>query len=586
MAEWARLKSFSQYEYGLFTATSTIFNFDDYEYRVIIKGTATVSVLFSIIRSSGNYLVHEQNKTVTTSGTAINISRSWFSENFSSVIPRVYELNNRIAEAWIERRSLSGETTPPEPLDLVTVISGIPTASSGTFRVASGVTAEDVSITNITAAIKKDTKTGILYYEDTARLNNTHLRGYPFDYFGHYGTILTGKTINGKALDLSIFYDKEERSFGLRFPIDESMIGGRIPSLLYNSATEYLNVNFKFGSNGSWKPIEYVTSATSLVSADWFNQSPTLNLNTPNSTTLYENDTFLIDGTAKDADNGNIVNVWYQLNTGTARAIQTRISDGSPIEFSEQLTFKAGKLYLPNGTALTGALADGVSHKLKVWAEDNQGGKSTVAERTFYVVPNRAPSLTVDPIESLSDLINADKVTFSGETFDLDGNDVIVRYRIDNGINTEIHNGPPGRWSFDFPLSKLKDGENSIVVEVVDTYDFKFSKTIKLNKAFISTPLSQSVQRYKITPPSGSAKGVLLWIQREETQTVSAEISMTNGTGQESYSAMTLSNTAPVSLGIVEDQFQFQADSAKENINVKLDISGTGAVTLISGVLS
>ena len=61
---------------------------------------------------------------------------------------------------------------------------------------------------------------------------------------------------------------------------------------------------------------------------------------------------------------------------------------------------------------------------------------------------------------------------------------------------------------------------------------------------------------------------------------------MTNGVEQEKYVPMTLTNSAPVSLGILEDELTFQADTAKDNINVKLNIEGTGAVTLISGVLS
>ncbi len=92
--------------------------------------------------------------------------------------------------------------------------------------------------------------------------------------------------------------------------------------------------------------------------------------------------------------------------------------------------------------------------------------------------------------------------------------------------------------------------------------------------------------RLPSTNPTGSAQGVLLWIQRSEDLVVSAEISMTNGSEQETYTDMALTNSAPVSLGILEDEFTFQADTAKENINVKLNITGTGAVTLISGVLN
>ncbi|MEK4712227.1 sialidase family protein [Sporosarcina sp. FSL K6-5500] len=316
------------------------------------------------------------------------------------------------------------------------------------------------------------------------------------------------------------------------------------------------------------------------------NQSPTLTLNTINNQTLYENDTFKIDGSAVDSNVGDIVNVYYRINGGTAQAIATGISTGAAISFNEQLTFKGGKLY-KGVTAITSALAEGPAHRLEVWSEDNKGGKSAVAERTFYVVPNRPPTLTVNPFTQQSDLINNDKITLSGMSSDPDGNDVKVAYKLNSNAAVQIHSGPAGAWSFDLPLSALKDGENTIVIEVTDTYNFKSSKTIKLNKHANLTPLSKSVQRYKITPPSGSAQGVLLWVQRNKDQVVSAEISMTTGSEQEQYVPMTLSNTAPSRDGAqIEDQFTFLAAADKENINVKFNISGTGPVTLISGVLS
>ena len=328
-------------------------------------------------------------------------------------------------------------------------------------------------------------------------------------------------------------------------------------------------------SDGFW----YVKKATA-------NAFPTLILNTTDNRTLYENDTFLIEGQANDSDNGNIINVKYQINGGTIRAIDTKVSDGiTPLFFNKQLRFKNGKL-LDGETELTTALAENTPHQLRVGSEDDQGGKSAEQIRTFYVVPNRAPVITVDSIANQNDLINSDKLTISGTTSDPDSNDVIVKYKINSGLATQVYSGPAGEWTFDILLKDLLDGENRIVVEVTDTYNFKTSKTIKLNKTANLTPLSESVQRYKIVSPTGSAQGVLLWIQRSEDLVVSAEISMTNGSEQETYTAMTLTNSAPVSLGILEDEFTFQADTAKENINVKLNITGIGAVTLISGVLN
>lgn len=315
------------------------------------------------------------------------------------------------------------------------------------------------------------------------------------------------------------------------------------------------------------------------------NKAPTLTLNTINNATLYENDTFKIDGSAVDSDIGDIVNVWYRINSGTARAIQTRISDGSPIEYSEQLTFKGGKLHIPNGAALTGALAEGVAHKLKVWAQDNQGGQSVIAERSFYVVPNRAPTLTVNPFDAQSDLINNDVLTLSGVSSDPDGNDVTVKYRLNNGLNTEIHSGVAGPWTFDLSFKDLNDGENTIVVEVTDTYNSKSSRTIKLNKYANLTPLAASVQRYKIVPPSGSAQGVLLWIQRDVGQEVTAEISMTTGTEQEQFAPLTFDSAGP-SGDFIEEFYTFRADAPAEHIALKFSWTGDKPIIMITGALT
>ncbi len=180
------------------------------------------------------------------------------------------------------------------------------------------------------------------------------------------------------------------------------------------------------------------------------------------------------------------------------------------------MTFKSGNLY-DGATAVTGTLNEGVPHTLKVWAEDDQGGKSVEQIRTFYAVPNRPPALTVDAINDQSGMINNDTIKLAGTSSDPDGDDVTVKYRVNDGLNIEIQSGGAGPWSFDLSFKSLKVGENTIVVEVTDTHNFKSSKTIKLNKTANLTPLEHSVQRYKIVPPSGSAQGVLLWIQRDAT---------------------------------------------------------------------
>lgn len=303
--------------------------------------------------------------------------------------------------------------------------------------------------------------------------------------------------------------------------------------------------------------------------------------------TLYENDLFTIAGNVTDADTDNFVNVRFSIDNGVAKALVAGISDGvSAIPFNKVLTFKGGKLY-DGGTAVTDSLAENVAHTLKVWATDDQGGTSTEKTVTFYVVPNRAPTLTIaQPI--IAGSINADKFTISGECADPDGNEIVVAYRINGSVAKEIYRGIGANWNFEVAFAELNVGTNAIVVDVTDSYGFKASKTLKLSKTEIKKPVNKSTARYEIVPPKGTASGVILYIQRTQSLKVSAEVSMTLKGEQEQYTAMDLTNTAPVSAGVLEDEFTFNAEEAKEKIVVKMKMEKMNdydAITLVSGVL-
>lgn len=321
------------------------------------------------------------------------------------------------------------------------------------------------------------------------------------------------------------------------------------------------------------------------------NQVPMLTVNTTNDRTLYENDSILIDGQATDADEGQIVNVRYRIDSGTARALQTGISDGStPITFSKRLTFKLGKLY-DGETELTGALSEGQPYILRVWAEDDQGGKSADIMRTFFVVPNRAPILTIDDFSTQSNLINNDSITVSGSVDDPEKDNVIVSYSLNASTPVEVYNGPPGTWSFDINVRDLKTGQNSLIVETSDIYGLSVSEEKTINKTRDAVPLLNASAIYKITPPVGSAKEILAWIQREVGDLViDAEISMTNAGEAENFVPMTVTNTAPVNIEIMEDEFHFLDIEPKENIMLKLNLTRTNpnakeSIKLVSGVL-
>ena len=122
------------------------------------------------------------------------------------------------------------------------------------------------------------------------------------------------------------------------------------------------------------------------------NSNPTVVLTSPtDNQMLTENATLSIQGNASDIDKDNVITVKYQVNKGTARGV----SNGStPISFAKTLTFRAKRLY-DGTTDITGSdLAQDTDYTLTVWAEDDQGGKSTEITRKFRVVHNRPPVIS------------------------------------------------------------------------------------------------------------------------------------------------------------------------------------------------
>lgn len=360
----------------------------------------------------------------------------------------------------------------------------------------------------------------------------------------------------------------------------------RRPSLLFDPT-----FSVKFGEVAEWPPLVYEVDSTSVNFNGEItsNHSPTIALLTPtDNQTLYENDTINISGDAYDADKDQSVTIYYQINSEARKVLATNLSQ-TQISLSKQLTFKGGKMY-DGETALTGTLTDGVAHTLKVWAEDSEKSSSAIAERTFYVVPNRAPLLTVDAIVP-SGVVDADKFKISGTASDQDANSTVkVTRRINAGNAVEIYSGAGGAWEFDLVLSHLVVGQNTIVIEVIDNYGAKTSKTVTLNKKEVKTPILQSVARYKIEPPKGTAKGVLLFIQRDEELDIKVELSMHLNGEQEQYETLLPANTAPVQQGVVEDTFEYEGLEAKQNIILKItpsrtDLSFDHKIHLISGAV-
>ncbi|RNB59191.1 hypothetical protein EDM57_05400 [Brevibacillus gelatini] len=153
------------------------------------------------------------------------------------------------------------------------------------------------------------------------------------------------------------------------------------------------------------------------------NAVPTVTLTAPSDSQVFsEGSTIAIEGTAKDVDSGNVLAIKYKINNGTARALQSGVSNGStPISFAKSLTYSNKRLW-DGSTDVTGVdLAENTDHTLTVWVEDDQGGKSAEVTRNFQVIWNRPPTISGQN-DSLGTITDRPTITYSavdpeGNTF-------------------------------------------------------------------------------------------------------------------------------------------------------------------------
>ncbi|WP_217992988.1 hypothetical protein [Brevibacillus laterosporus] len=126
------------------------------------------------------------------------------------------------------------------------------------------------------------------------------------------------------------------------------------------------------------------------------NSNPNIKLTSPpQNQMLAENATLGIKGHVTDTDKDNVVTTKYRIDNGTIRAIASGVSDGStPISFVKNLRYSNKRIW-DGTTDITGSdLTENTDYTLSVWAEDDQGGKSTVFGFTFRVVHNRPPVIS------------------------------------------------------------------------------------------------------------------------------------------------------------------------------------------------
>ena len=313
-----------------------------------------------------------------------------------------------------------------------------------------------------------------------------------------------------------------------------------------------------------------------------WNAVPTVTLEETDGRTLYEGDTINLTGQAVDTDAGDVVSVKYSINNGTERTLQAGVSDGStPIPYTKTLKFTNSKI-LDGATAVTDTLAEGVGHTLRVWAEDDKGGKSSVQVRNFHIVANRPPVLQVDSFTKQTGAIESELMSISGNVSDPDGNDVTLRYKLNGGSFVQVYSGASGPFSFTLPITNLVDGANTLTLQAVDTFNFTTQKTFTIQREFNGTELTEAVARFDLHPATAEAQGLVAWIERDTAATLSAAVSMTDEAEQENFEAMAKTNTVELIGGITEDEFDHIAAAPKAKIALKLSVS-EGNIAKVSG---
>jgi Glycine rich protein len=209
------------------------------------------------------------------------------------------------------------------------------------------------------------------------------------------------------------------------------------------------------------------------------NQQPTVTLTTADGQVLTEGATLQVEGSAMDYDVDNNVLVKYRINSGPTRNLASGVSDGiAPILFARALTYRNKRIWDGVTDVIGVDLVEDAEHILRVWAEDDQGGKSAEVIRKFRVVWNRPPEISGENGD-LGILEMAPVVTYS--VSDPEGNAFTVVEKI-NGVELRSYPGEPGREErFEIPLDtwlRLEPGVlHTISLEATDSDGGKSTRT-------------------------------------------------------------------------------------------------------------
>lgn len=209
------------------------------------------------------------------------------------------------------------------------------------------------------------------------------------------------------------------------------------------------------------------------------NQQPTVTLTTADGQMLTEGATLQVEGSAMEFDVDNNVLVKYRINSGPTRNLASGVSDGvTPISFARGLTYRNKRIWDGVTDVIGVDLVEDAEHILRVWAEDDQGGKSAEVIRKFRVVWNWPPEISGENGD-LGILEMAPVVTYS--VSDPEGNAFTVVEKI-NGVELRSYPGEPSREErFEIPLDtwlRLEPGVlHTISLEATDSDGGKSTRT-------------------------------------------------------------------------------------------------------------
>lgn len=118
---------------------------------------------------------------------------------------------------------------------------------------------------------------------------------------------------------------------------------------------------------------------------DILNTRPTITDTTIDNSVIYEGDSLLIRGYARDVDIGDEVTVQYSVNDGPTRNITKGISTGSNnIPYNMPLRYSQGVLKQGSTTVAFGLIPD-TNYAFKVWSVDSSNVKSAIVTKYFKV---------------------------------------------------------------------------------------------------------------------------------------------------------------------------------------------------------